>query len=541
MATAPRLLILGGGFVAASACRKLRRTIGAGALDATVVSRENFLAIHGLIGEMITGRITPGSILNPARRIFRPAKVHIAEIESVDLNAQTVVTSRALDGARFTLEYDHLVLALGSAENLEAYPGLAEHAFKLKSFEDCLRLRNHVIEMFELADIEPDPDERRRLLTFVVAGGGFSGTEVAGELADYARLLARREFSGIRPEECRVAIVHPGETLLPELYGGQGLERKVKSFPKLVEFAERHAERLGVELKLGTSVTAASPDDVYLSNGECIPTRTIISTVGTRPTALVDSLPVEKDARGRIVVDGFLRVAGHGNVWAGGDCASVPHPKGGTCPPTALYAAKHGTYLGETFTALAAGRAPKPYRTEVKTQGVSIGRRTAVGEAYGLGLHGKLPWATWRTVLTHVVPTWDRRARLVADWALWPLIGRDIAQIGSARATDYDVHHNVFEPGETIVELRRSGRYVHVLVEGTAVVVRRSDDVEEEVETVGPGSHVGPKWLERRGADAVRATSVVRTVAFRADEGSRLQDILLSTGRLEEDDPVPTG
>ena len=235
----PHVLVLGGGYVPITLTRALRRSVARGELDVTVVSRDNFHTFHGFVGEMITGRIGPSSMLSPVRRIFAPAKVHVAEIESIDLDARKVVTSRHLDGARFELDYDHLVLCLGSSENLDAYPGLAEHAFKLKTFKDCLALKNHILEMFELADIERDPAERRRLLTFVVAGGGYAGTEIAGELADFVRLLTKREYSGIRRDECRVVIVHPGPTLLPELYGSQSAEGqgRGKGYAKLVEYA----------------------------------------------------------------------------------------------------------------------------------------------------------------------------------------------------------------------------------------------------------------------------------------------------------------
>ena len=244
----PRILILGGGYVAITVARTLRPAIRRGELSATIVSRENFHAFHGFVGEMVTGRIGPGNMLSPARRIFPPAAVHVAEIESIDLEARRVVTSRHLDGARSELTYDHLVLALGTTENLEVYPGLAEHAFKLKAFADCLRLRNHLLEMFELAEIERDPDERRRLLTFVVAGGGYAGTELAGELADFARLLTAREFSRLSRTDWRVVLVHPGRTIMPELHGTSSFEKGARAHPKLVEYATAHARSLGVEL-----------------------------------------------------------------------------------------------------------------------------------------------------------------------------------------------------------------------------------------------------------------------------------------------------
>jgi NADH dehydrogenase len=507
----------------------MRTAVDKGVLEVTVATRDNYLTVHGLVAEMVTGRISPGSLVNPARRVFRPARVHVGEIEEIDLGRRIVVTSRSLDGALTELGYDQLLLALGTAEDIDAYPGLAEHAFRLKRFEDCLRLRNHIVQMLELADIERDPAERRRLLTFVIAGGGFSGTELAGELADFVRLLTKREFVGIRREECRVVVVHPGQTLLPELYGASNLERPVKSFPRLVEFAMKHAEKAGVELMLNTRVAAASPHKVHLSDGEQLATRTIVSAVGTRPNRLLETLPLERDDRGRLLVDEFLRVKGRPEVWAGGDCASVLHPHGGTCPPVALYACVHGRRIGANVVRSVRGRPLKPYRVDVKLQGVSIGRRTAVGEIGGLGMRGRLPWFAWRTVVSMVVPSWDRRLRLLADWLVWPLVGRDITQIGSASTDDYEIEHNVFQPGDVMFERQRPVRYVHIIVEGAAEVIRGAGDAAEQIESLVPGEYFGKTWLERVEGDAVRALTVVKTLSIPANQAVRLQRVLASS------------
>ena len=523
-----RVLVLGGGYTAVHACKAMGHGIAAGDLEVTVVTRDNFLCAHGMICEMVTGRLAAGTILNPARRIFGRAHVHVAEIERIDLDARRAHTTRHIDGARSELEYDEALLGLGTSENLDAYPGLAEHAYKLKSFEDCFALRNHVIEMFELADIERDPEERRRLLTFFVAGGGFAGTEMAGELADLARLLTSRDYRGIKREECRVVIVHPGPTLLPELYGSGSLERKSKSFPKLVEYAMRHCEKLGVELMLETKVTGATPNEVYLSNGEHIPTRTIVSTVGTKPSPLLSGLPLPFDERGRVRVDAVMHVDGREELWAGGDCAAVPHPKGGTCPPTALWAAMHGKYVGRNIARAAAGKAPKPFRGMIRRQGVSLGRRTGVSEVGGIPLRGKVSWIGFRSVVFMLIPSWDRRLRMLSDWTLWPLVGRDIVQMGRGQRSAYEVRRHVYQPGETIVEASRPLRYVHVVVEGQAEAVRDG----QVMTTIGPGGHFGRKWLEQRGADAVRSRTLVRTLVLHADQANVLQDVLLSSEPL---------
>ncbi len=534
MAKPPHVLILGGGFVAVTVTRALRRPIKRGELTVTVVDRDNFFTMHGLIGEMISGRIAAGNILSPARRIFAPAQVHVGEIESIDLEQKRVVTSRRLDGIRFELDYDHLVLALGSGENLDSYPGLAEHAFRLKSFDDCFRLRNHVLAMFELADIETDPEERRRLLTFFVAGGGFSGCELAGELADFARRLTKGEFRGIRRDECRVVIVHSGKTLLPELYGSGTAERRTKRYPGLVRYAMRHTEKLGVDVMLETRVAGATPNEVRLSNGERIPTRTIVSAVGSKSWPLLDELDLPKDERGRVVTDEYLRVDGQDDLWAGGDCAAVPHRHGGTCPPVALFAQKHGRAIGPNIRRAVAGKPLRPFRSIALGQGISIGSRTAVGEVKGIPLRGLFGWFVWRSLVWGIgVPSWDRRLRLLVDWMIWPIVGRDIVQMGSSKSAAYDVRHHVYQAGETIADSVRPARVVHVIVEGDVDLLRRSDGAEELLETLGPGDHFGRKALEHKGADAARAKSeLVRTLALRENQANQLQDALLSTGRI---------
>ena len=532
MADAPHVLILGGGFVAYRTVRALGRAIRRGDVRVTVVTRDNALAVHGLIGEMVTGRILPSTVLSPGRRVFAPANLHVAEIESIDIEARTVVTSRHLDGARFELEYDRAVVCVGTGENLDVYPGLAEHAFRLKSFHDCFRLKNHVVEMLELADIETDPEERRRLLTFFVAGGGFSGTELAGELADLLRRLTQREYPGIGREECRVLVVHPGPTLLPELYGSQNTERPERSYPGLVEYAMNHTRKLGVELMLETRVVGVTPGEVYLSNGEHVPTRTIVSAVGSKPWPLLDQIPVPRDERGRLVVDEYLRVDARDDLWAGGDCTAAPHPQGGTCPPVALFAIKHGACIGDNLRRSLAAKPLRPFRSGVIGQGISIGNRTAVGALKGVPLRGKVAWVAWRSVLwSAAVPGWDRRLRLIADWLVWPLVGRDIAQTGPSQITAYDVRHHVYQPGETIADSGRPVRLVHVIVEGEVEVLAEGDG-DEAIETLGPGDHLGRKWLERHGVRLARAKSLVRTVALQEDQANQLQDVLLSTERI---------
>jgi NADH dehydrogenase len=523
-AGAPRVVVLGGGYVAINVCKGLRDTVADRRLDLTVVSGDNFQTFHGFVGEMITGRLSPSHILSPVRRMFAPAHVRVGEIEKIDLVGRRAIVARQLDGHRSEISWDHVVISLGTDDRTDAYPGLQEHAFKLRQYRDCFALKNHILAMFEQAEFETEEAERRRLLTFFVAGGGYAGTEVVGELADFARRLTRREYPRVRYDECRFILVHPGATILPELYGDH---------PKLVEYGEAHMRELGVEVRTNTRVEFATPNEVTLSNGERIPTRTIISTVGTRPNPLVAAMDLPKDERGRIRTDRSGRVVGHENVWAGGDCAAFPMPRGGDSPSVALYAYKHGSHIARNLRrTLIEGKRPKPFRFPGLGQGASIGRRTAVAELQGIEITGLLAWLIWRVLLTYYFPSWDRRLHLMADWLIWPLVGRDVVAMRVGEGSEYEVRHNVYQPAEIIVTEQRAGRYIHIIVEGEVEILHSARGQEAVLTTLGPGDHFGQRWLESMETESARAKTLVRTLAVRRDQAPQLQEVLRSTGPL---------
>ena len=266
---------------------------------------------------------------------------------------------------------------------------------------------------------------------------------------------------------------------------------------------------------LETRVTGATPNEVYLSNGDHIPTRTIVSTVGSKPWPILDEIDLPKDSRGRLVTDEFLRVDGRPELWAGGDCGSVPHPKGGTCPPVALFAKKEGQQIGKNIARSLAGKPLKPFRGSVIGQGISIGNRTAVGTLKGIPMKGKMAWVSWRSVVWgYAIPSWDRRFRLLADWFIWPFVGRDIVQMGPSEMTAYDVRHHVYQPGESIAESARPVQLVHIIVEGEVEVYRggerapgddrRRRPFRAQMARASRGADVGAREVARPHARAPR-------------------------------------
>lgn len=514
--------MLGGGYVAVGLVGALRKAIQKGDVELTIVNRESYHVFHGFIPEMVTGRIGHAQVLSPVRRIFRPATVHIAEIEGVDFDQKMVYTNRHLDGRRYTIPYDHLVIGLGSSDNLAAYPGLAEHAFRLKTYDDCFRLRNHILAMLELAAIESDPAEQERLLTFFIAGGGYAGTEMAGELSEHIRTLIRRDYPQLQEASWRVVLVTPGPTILPELYGTKGATGEAQGFPKLVEFATTHLQKLGVELLTNTKVVYATPNEVGLSDGKRVQTRTIISAVGTRPPALVEALTLPKHTSGKITVDPYLRVPTTPNVWAAGDCAAVPHPTGGICPPIAIYALEHGKRIGQNMLRAMQGQEYQSFRFVNFGQGVNLGRRTAVAEVKGIEMKGTMAWVIGRLLLLNFVPSLERRLRTILDWGLGTIFGRDMVEMSVADADDYEIEHHIFQAGETIVAKGYTGRYLYLIIEGEAESI--ADD--GAVTLLAIGSRCGRTHKQTGAILEVRARGTVRAVSVRYDQLQKLQDFL---------------
>jgi NADH dehydrogenase len=509
-----RVVCLGGGWVAIYLARALRKAIQRGHVDLTVISRDNYSTVHGLIAEMLTCKVQPQQINASVRELLAPARLHNAEIESVDLQTRSVLTRSSIDGRSHSLQYDHLVMGVGSVEDLTRYAGMAEHTFPLKTFANCFRLRNHLLSVLEMAAIETNPEERRGLLTFVVAGGNYAGVEVACDLVDYFRLLTHRMYPELKFEEFRVVLLEMGSRILPELAGRH---------PHLVLTAEKRVKRLSIDVRLNTGLAAATAGEAVLSSEERLPTRTIITCTGMKPSPLLEQLPYARDSRGRLETDQFCRVVKAENVWAGGDCAAVPHPDGGTCPPLAHYAQKAGWNIGVNIARLLEGRPLKPYSFNGLGEACTLGHRYAIAHFKGIPACGWLAWIGWRfIVLTMFVPCWKRRIRLMFDWLLTLLLGRDIV---NPRMDEHAaISHVLFEPGQTIVGAGDTRRY-HYLIEAGEVEVLVGNGCSQSLHsTLKAGDYLG--HVTRPADDySIRARTRVRLLAIDRDAADALSQV----------------
>jgi NADH dehydrogenase len=307
------------------------------------------------------------------------------------------------------------VLALGSIPDYRGLPGLEEHAFTLKTLEDAMRLRNHVISLLERADVEPDPEERQRQLTFVVAGGGFAGTETVAELFDLAHDVLRY-YPRIDPAELRFMLVHSRDRILPELSQALG------------DYSRGKLEDRGITCVLNARVAEATAEAVVLQDGRTIDTRTLVWTAGNQPNPLLATLPHELNRRGAIVTDETMRVVGVDDVWAVGDCAQIPDPhhEGEFYPPTAQHALRQGKVVAENVVAALKGRAPKPFRFRTLGLLVALGHRTGAAEIQGRRFSGLLAWLLWRSIYLSKLPGLEKKVRVMLDWTIDLFFPRDI-------------------------------------------------------------------------------------------------------------------
>src|SRR5882724_10372469 len=422
-----QILILGGGFAGMTTAATLERLCGADrSVAVTLVSDTNALLFTPMLAEVAGSSLEPTHISSLLRTQVVRGRVTAIDLDTrqvclaVDEPAPGSATATAVPRA---VAYDHLVLALGAVSNYLGLQNVQHLAFDFKTLLDAIRIRNHVIAMFERADAEPDSARRQELLTFVVAGGGFAGVELAGALNDFARgVLA--DYQHLRAEDLRLILVHARERILPELSDS------------LAAYAlERMAAR-GVTFKLNARVADARPGVVVLTPAEDICTQTLVWTAGTTPNPLLKTLPVAHDRRGAVVVDYTLAVPSHAGVWAVGDCAAITDAKTGKpCPPTAQLALREAQLLAQNIYASLRGRSLIPFHFDARGALCVVGHHTACAElSVPFARHkmvrfsGLLAWLMWRGIYLSKLPGVERKVRVLVDWVIELFFPRDIVQ-----------------------------------------------------------------------------------------------------------------
>ncbi|HEY9900710.1 MAG TPA: NAD(P)/FAD-dependent oxidoreductase [Pantanalinema sp.] len=414
-----RIVIVGGGFGGIYTALALEKALRVREdLRVTLINRTNYFVYYPLMPEVISSGVEPRHVVVPLRTLFRRVRVLEAEVRALDESRREVLVYR--DGMQARLPFDHLVLASGVEANLAAFPAVAEVAFPFKSAEDAIALHNQIVDAFEAADFSEEPAERRAQLTFVVVGGGATGVECLGEIEAYIEGI-RRYYPRVDPREIRLVLVELAPRILAEVGA------------RLGEYAADRLRRRGIELHLETSVTDADSSQVRLSNGALIPTRTLVWTIGTAPTAFTKSLDFPKDAKGYLKAEPTLEIEGHPGVWALGDAARIPDPDNRPYPPTAQHAVREARRLASNLLSTIDGRPLKPYVFHTYGTFVSIGAHDGVAVIRGRQVKGLLAWLAWRAVHFGLLPGAERKLRVLVDWLFSRSRRKDVVQIGLRR------------------------------------------------------------------------------------------------------------
>jgi NADH dehydrogenase len=437
-----KIVILGGGFGGLYVATELEKCLAADRdVEVTLVNRENFFLFTPMLHEVAASDLDLSNIVNPVRKLLRRVHFFAADVEAADVVRKKVTVSHGTDHHHHELDYDYLVIALGSITNFFNLPGLEERALTMKSLGDAIHLRNRLIAFLEEADTECASEVRQPLMTFVVAGGGFAGVETIAGINDFVR-EALKFYPNLSRDVVRMVLVHPGQVILPEL--GE----------KLGSYAQKKLAARGVEIRVNTKVTGVSDAAVELSDGTMIRAKTLVWTAGTSPNMLLAKLPCKKD-RGRLHVNEYLEVTDWPGVWALGDCANVPDlTTGQYCPPTAQHALREGKVVAQNIAAEIRGGKKKAFSFATIGQLAAIGRRTGVARILGVNFSGFIAWFLWRTIYLSKLPRFEKKLRVALDWTLDLLFTKDLVQFETFRARTVSHEETAFMEELTGVEVQ---------------------------------------------------------------------------------------
>jgi NADH dehydrogenase len=413
-----RIVIAGGGFGGFYAARALERLLPANSARVTLLNEANFMLYTPLLPGAAGATLDPRHVVVPLRSQLRHTDLMIGAVTGGD-PAQRTLGVKRIDGEQIELSYDQLIVALGSVSRTLPIPGLAEHAIGFKSLSDATALRNRVLSCMDIAESLEDPARRAEYLGFVFVGAGYAGVEGLAELQDFAA-QAIDLYPRCRAQGMRWMLVETKDRIMQEVPKG------------LSEFAARELRARGIEIRTETSTKEITDHDVTLSDGERIFARTVVWTAGVKPSPAVGKLGLPLDRGGRVAVDRTMRVEGFQHVWAIGDCAAVPDPArpGQACPPTAQHAIRQGRLVARNVAATLGNGRVRPFSYRTKGVVAELGDTEAVALTLGVRWQGRPAWFIARTYHLLLMPGIGRKLRLLMDWTVALLFGRDTSAPG---------------------------------------------------------------------------------------------------------------
>lgn len=425
-----RIVILGGGFGGSYLAKELtKRRLGLDA-EVVIIDRNNYFIFYPLLIEAGCGSIEPRHCTVPIREFAPKSELLMAEVSGLDTEQQRVHIQLIGDDRCRSVEYDHLVVALGSVTRImpeDVVLGVREHAFFMKHMSDAAMLRDRAVELLELANAISDPEERRRLLHFVVVGGNVTGVEVVGELEVFVR-EASAHYQNVSDDDITFTVYEFNRRLLAIL-------------PEhLSQWATKMLRKRGIDIRTGTGVKEVHADHVVDSNGDVVSCSTVIWTAGIAPSPVLKQLkglPLNKFGGLQCASD--YRAVGTDTIWGLGDCAAVPGRDGKPMPPLAQIAIRQAPQLAANIAAVMQGRSTTPGDVHVQGVLVPLGRHRGVAELKGLRVHGFVAWAMWRAIYLLKTPRLGRRIRVLMDWTLNAFFRKDYTQLGMNPASHRDM------------------------------------------------------------------------------------------------------
>ena len=401
---------------------RLSRKLNARRAEIVVIDPQPHMTYQPFLPEAAAGNISPRHSVVPLRRELKKCRIVSGEVTRIE-HARKTVTVQPIDGPATEMTYDHIVVAPGSVSRTLPVPGLREHGIGFKTIGEAIYLRNHILDRLDVAAVTPDPEVRRASLTFVFVGGGYAGIEALAEMEDVVR-DALSNYPELDQSEVRFVLVEATQRILPEVG------------PDMGAYAARQLDARGIDMRLGTRLESCVDGLVELSDGERFKAETIVWTAGVKPSPMLDHTDLPRGPRGHITALPTLQVVDGDRVldgaWTAGDCAQVPDltKPGAYCSPSAQHAVRQAAVLADNIRQVILGGVPKEYRHKYAGSVASLGLHKGVAQVYGIKLKGLPAWFMHRTYHVSRIPSFNRKARVVADWTLAFLFKRETVSLG---------------------------------------------------------------------------------------------------------------
>ena len=405
----PNLTILGSGFGAFS----LLKAVDARTYDVVLISPRNHFLFTPLLPSTTVGTVEFRSIIEPIRTAKKGVRYYQASCNSIDVTEKTLGCASALDGSAFPITYDKLVIAVGAVVNTYGIPGVEEHEHFLKEAADARLIRQKIIDCLEEATIPGlSEEERRRLLHFIVVGGGPTGVEFAAEMHDFLVEDLRRAYPGLM-DEFRITLLEAADHILSTFDAA------------LSSYTLEHFRRQRIDVRTGSGVVRVDRESVHLKDGTSLPYGLLVWSTGNGGAPFVRSLPLKKDHNDRIIIDEYLRVPGCDGVYALGDCATLEERN---VPATAQLAQQEGRYLARSLNALAKNKPVSPFRERNLGMLAYVGSNRALADLTSVRAHGFATWLFWRSAYFTKLVSLKNKVLVLFDWFKALLFGRDISR-----------------------------------------------------------------------------------------------------------------